>query len=451
MIGHMNITRTWRRILAAALVLALLPCCVLAETAAGETKTKTISYSPYAPDTGRRPERSPVESTAVAEDPEVYDRDGFSYPWLTNLELARIRELQAAVKDGKAAYSGPSIINLPSVDSDDVAVYTLNPEDFCGETCYVFLPDSCSMSDAQLMALLAAFEELGIDFDPDSLNDRNCCRHCNILETRYLQPEEQDRMDKIVAQIRSGELKSITTDTKVMSVEKITHRTWGYDSKRFQFYPYRRMTDEELTLFALETECVWETSPKDIKADGLNVLSKIIRLPKTSFEGNCSRTELNLGNHDLYITDSDKLTKYESCLYLDFSMSGEVSKAPSTLDMYHLQTPGAAPELACISLFYPYYESFADKDYPESTEKAQIAAAQEWARNNLLLANEDLREEWTVQTTYADWNENKLVQLVLNTPDWEINLWMYANSLDLYECRIYSRKWYDPGQKWFWS
>ena len=137
MIGHMNITRTWRRILAAALVLALLPCCVLAETAAGETKTKTISYSPYAPDTGRRPERSPVESTAVAEDPEVYDRDGFSYPWLTNLELARIRELQAAVKDGKAAYSGPSIINLPSVDSDDVAVYTLNPEDFCGETCYV--------------------------------------------------------------------------------------------------------------------------------------------------------------------------------------------------------------------------------------------------------------------------------------------------------------------------
>ena len=48
-------------------------------------------------------------------------------------------------------------------------------------------------------------------------------------------------------------------------------------------------------------------------------------------------------------------------------------------------------------------------------------------------------------------NGNKKVQLVMNTPDWEIDLWMYANSLDLYECRIYSRKWYDPGQKWFWS
>ena len=451
MIGHMNITRTWRRILAAALVLALLPCCVLAETAAGETKTKTIYYSPYAPDTGRRPERTPVESTAVAEDPEVYDRDGFSYPWLTNLELARIKELQADMKNGKAAYSGPSIINLPSVNSDDVAVYTLNPEDFCGETCYVFLPDSRSMSDAQLAALLAAFEELGIDFDPDSLNDRNCCRHCNVLQTRYLRPEEQDRMDKIVAQIRSGELKGITTDTKVTSVEKITNRTWGLDIKRFQFYPYRSMTDEELTLFALDTENVWETSPQDIKADGLNVLSKLIRLPEISFAENCSRTELNLGNHDLYLTDSDKLTKYESSFFLKSSMSGDVGKTPSTLDMYHLQVPGAAPELACISLFYPYSGSFADKDYPETTEETRIAAAQKWARDNLLLPETDLREDWTVQTTDTDWDGNEQVQLVLNTPDWEINLWMYANSLEMYECRIYSRKWYDPGQKWFWS
>ncbi len=435
----MNITRTWKRILAAALVLALLPCCVSAETTAeNKAETKTIYYSPYAPEN-------------ASEDPEVYDRDGFSYPRLTNLELARIKEFQAAMKDGTAAYSGSSIINLPSVESSDVAVYTLNPEDFCGETCYVFLPDSHAMSDAQLMALLAAFEELGVDFDPDSLNDRNCCRHCNILETRYLRAEEQERMDKIVAQIRNGELKSIATDTKVMSVEKITHRTWGYDSKRFQFYPYRSMTDEELTLFALENESIWETSPEEIKADGLKAIGSIILLPQISNEEDCSRTELNLGNHDLYITDSDKLTKYESSFFLRNSMSGSVSQTPSTLDMYHLQVPGAAPELACIALSYSCSGSFKDKDYPESTEKARIAAAENWARDNLLLPEADFRKEWTVQGTHTTLDGNNLVQLVLNTPDWEINLWMYANSLELYECRIYSRKWYDPGQKWFWS
>ena len=452
MIGHMNITRAWKRILAAVLLLALLPCCVLAETAVEKkAEKKTIYYSPYAPDTARRPKRTPVESTDVSEDPEVYDRDGFSYPWLTNLELARIRELQAAMKDGKAAYSGPSIVNLPSVQSNDVAVYTLNPEDFCGETCYVFLPDSHAMSDAQLMALLAAFEELGIDFDPDSLNDRNCCRHCNVLKTRYLRPEEQDRMDKIVAQIRNGELKGITTETGILSVEKITRRTWGYDSKRFQFYPYRSMTDEELTLFALETESVWETSPEKMKADALKALSKIIRLPEISSEENCSRSELNLKGHDIYITDSDKLTKYESSFFLRHSMDGEVSKTPSTLDLYHLQTPGAAPELACIALFYPYSGSFKDKNYPESTENDQIAAAQKWALDNLLLPKKDFQKPWTVQKTDTDRNGNARVQLVLNTPDWEINLWMYANSLELYECRIYSRKWYESGQKWFWS
>ncbi len=439
MIGHMNILCSWKRILAAALVLVLLPCCVLAEsTAENKAETETIYYSLYTPE-------------AAAEDPEVNDRDGFSYPRLTNLELARIKELQAAMKNGKAAYSGPSIINLPSVESSDVAVYTLNPEDFSGETCYVFLPDSRAMSDAQLMALLAAFEELGIDFDPDSLNDRNCCRHCNILETRYLRAAEQDRMDKIVAQIRSGELKSISTDAKVMSVEKITHRTWGYDHKHFQFYPYRSMTDEELTLFALENESIWETSSEEIKVDGLQTLSKMIRLPQISNEEGCSRTELNLGNHDLYISDSDKLIKYESSFFLKNRMNGSVSKTPSTLEMYHLQVPGAQPELACIALFYPYSGSFKDNDYPESTEKAQIAAAQKWAQDNLLLPDADLQQEWIVQTIDTDMNGNKKVQLVMNTPDWEIDLWMYANSLELYQCRIYSRKWYDPGQKWFWS
>ncbi|MBP5726494.1 MAG: hypothetical protein J6Y48_05410, partial [Clostridia bacterium] len=289
---HTHISRTWRHILALLLALTILPCSVLAETAGDKTQPagKTI-YSPYAPQNYAQPERFPVDETrSFYNDPEIYDRNGFSYPWLSNLELARIKALQSAMKDGKAAYAGPSVLNLPSVNSNDVAVYSLNPEDFAGERFFVFLPDSSAMEDYQLMSLLAAFEELGIDFDPESLNRRNCCRHCNILETRNLLDEEQTRMDKIVAQVRSGELKNISTDVNMLSVEKITERGWGFDSKRFLFYPYRSMTDDELTFFALEAENVWEMSPEDMRAEGLNTLSKIIRIPEISKVTGSART-----------------------------------------------------------------------------------------------------------------------------------------------------------------
>lgn len=452
---HTHISRTWRHILALLLALAILPCSVLAETAGDKNQPAGITiYSPYAPQNYAQPERFPVdENLYFDDDPEITARYGFSYPWLTNLELARIKALQAAMKEGTAEdYSGPSVLNLPSVNSNDVAVYSLNPEDFAGERFFVFLPDSYAMDDDQLMSLLAAFEELGIDFDPESLNKRNCCRHCNILETRDLLDEEQTRMDKIVAQVRSGELKSISTDVNMLSVEKITERGWGFDHKRFLFYPYRSMTDDELTFFALEAETVWKMSPEDMRADGLNTLSKIIRIPEISKVTGSALTELDLSHNDLYFTDSAKLIRYDNECLLKHSMTSDsVSDIPSFLYMYHLQTPGSAPELGCIELFYPYYVGFSDQDYPTVTSDEQIRAAQQWAQDNLLLPKEDLPDNWFIRTTHTDPGGNSLIQLVLETPDWEINLWMYPNSMKISECRIYSLKWYLPGQKWHWA
>ena len=145
------------------------------------------------------------------------------------------------------------------------------------------------------MALAAAFEELGIDFDPDDLNDRNCCRHCNVLETRTLTDEENSRMESIKDRIRRGQLKKkdIPAGTKVLTVEKRTSRGWGLDRKTFLFYPYRRMTDDELALFALEDEEAWDVDPDELKAAALKDAGELINLPKNvrEFEP-CTSREL---------------------------------------------------------------------------------------------------------------------------------------------------------------
>ena len=275
-------------LLTALLILTLLPLASYADTS-------TMIYSPYAPEITRWPERHPVENTNIQQDPEVYDRDGYSYPWLTDLELVKFREYQAALKDGEIGYAGESIINPSTVTSDDVAVFTLDPDEFCGESYYVFLPDSSSVTDTQLVALAAAFEDLGIDFDPDSLNDRNCCRHCNVLETRILTDEENSRMEEIKNRIRCGQLtkEDIPEGTQILTVEKRTLRTWGLDRKTFLFYPYRRMTDDELALFALEDEEVWDVNPDELKAAALKDAGELINLPRSVHEYEpCTSREL---------------------------------------------------------------------------------------------------------------------------------------------------------------
>ena len=307
MSGFSPVIRHRLLLLAAFLILSLLPFPSFAET--------SRDYSPYAPEIDRWPERQPVSAEEIARAPHYSDFIDFVSPWLTDIELAKMREFQAALKDGDITYSGDSIVNPSTVNSQDVAVFTLNPEDFCGESYYVFLPDSQSLSDTQLVALAAAFEDLGIDFDPDSLNDRNCCRHCNVLETRWLTDEENDRMEEIRAKIRRGQLKKedIPSDTQVLTAEKRTPRTWGLDSKTFLFYPYRRMTDDELALFALMDEGIWDIDPDELQAAALKDTGELINLPGNVRKYNpCTNRELMQLDGDTYLPRSSAVYKYTS-------------------------------------------------------------------------------------------------------------------------------------------
>ena len=428
-------------LLTALLILTLLPLASYADTS-------TIIYSPYAPEITRWPERHPVENTNIQQDPEVYDRDGYSYPWLTDLELVKFREYQAALKDGEIGYAGESIINPSTVTSDDVAVFSLDPDEFCGESYYVFLPDSSSVTDTQLVALAAAFEDLGINFDPDSLNDRNCCRHCNVLETRILTDEETSRMEEIKNRIRRGQLtkEDIPEGTQILTVEKRTLRTWGLDRKTFLFYPYRRMTDDELALFALEDEEVWDVNPDELKAAALKDAGDLINLPRSVHEYEpCTSRELMQIKGEPYLPRSSAVYQYTSQFYFE-GYDGFYDRIHCNMDVVQMQEIGSAAETVGIHLWYGYYSTFSDSDYPESHEAEWLAAVQNWAGQVLRLPEDVMQDGWTVSYQMEDYGSN-LVQLKLVTQEYEICVWVYQNSAKVSDCLIYNRNWYDDSLK----
>ena len=441
MFGFRQTRRPGIILMAVLLILTLLPLTILADTS-------VKIYSPYAPEITRWPERHPVENTNVQVDPEVHDRDGYSYPWLTDLELVKFRDFQTALKDGEIGYAGESIINPTTVTDDDVAVFTLDSNDFCGESYYVFLPDSSSVTDTQMVALAAAFEELGIDFDPDSLNDRNCCRHCNVLETRILTDEENSRMETIKDRIRRGQLtkEDVPEDTQVLTVEKRTMRGWGLDRKTFLFYPYRRMTDDELALFALADEEAWDVDPDELKTAALKDAGELINLPRSVHEYEpCISRELMQIKGDTYLPRSNAVYKYTSQFYFE-GYDGFYDRIHCNMDIVQMQEIGSTAETAGIHLWYGYYSTFSDSDYPESHEAEWLAAAQNWAGQVLRLPADVLQDGWTVSYKIEDYGSN-LVQLKLVTEEYEICVWVYQNSAKISDCLIFNRNWYDDSLK----
>ena len=170
-------------------------------------------------------------------------------PWLTDAELTLVKNLAAAMDDGKIFYGYHSVVNIPYTN-EGAAVYPLNPEDFDGESFYVFLPDGRPMDELEIIAMLSAFKELGIPFDPDSLTSRNCCRNSSVLQTRSLSDDEQTRMNALRDRIISGEItRQDIAGVSVQVAEKAASQSLETDTKLFRFYPYREMTDDELAAF----------------------------------------------------------------------------------------------------------------------------------------------------------------------------------------------------------
>ena len=111
-----------------------------------------------------------------------------------------------------------------------------------------------------------------------------------------------------------------------------------------------------------------------------------------------------------------------------------------------MQEIGSTAETAGIHLWYGYYSTFSDSDYPESHEAEWLAAAQNWAGQVLRLPAAVLQDGWTVSYKIEDYGSN-LVQLKLVTEEYEICVWVYQNSAKISDCLIFNRNWYDDSLK----
>ncbi len=363
--------------------------------------------------------------TAESELPQTGHEESLSpeetgFPWLTAPEVTLAKDLMAAMEAGKITYSGPSVVNIPYAN-DGAAVYTVNPEDFDGETFYVFLPDNGrAMDEPEIIAMLSAFKELGISFDPDSLTSRNCCRHSNKLQTRNLSGDEQARMNDLRDKILSKEItRQDITGASVKVVEKTTARIWGTDTKLFRFYPYREMTNDELAAFLFTELEGWDADPETIMENSIWSAMDLLNLPTSSMNTYVAKASMDFFSRNV--------TQYT----FEFITESQSDIPGGCLTVNHMQEAGKAPELSGIHLRY-----FNMDNQIQSADA--IAAAEQWTRDFLKLPVRNA--EWVI----VDENRNtgNRVQLRLLLDQWDIRLWVSKGTFQPDECFLYTRKWY---------
>lgn len=159
---------------------------------------------------------------------------------LTGGEVIRARRLLAAYRAGEAQDDGERV--LGTQENVTVGVYSLNPEDYDGETIYLLLPGAC-LTDEELLAIIDAYDRLGVVFEPDTLNERNCMRGGSAEATRSLTDEERARLVTLRDLIRRGMIPPDAA-AEVASIGLDARYANGLD--HFSFLPYRAMSDAEL-------------------------------------------------------------------------------------------------------------------------------------------------------------------------------------------------------------
>ncbi len=180
-------------------------------------------------------------------DGECYN-DVEQRPRMTAGEAARAEKLLAAYNADKTIYKGESILN--KMENVIVGVYALNPADFDGEKAYVILPGPC-MTDEQILAVIDAYDQLGLTFDPAKLSARNCARGGGIETNRFLNEEERARHQNLARLIEHGLL-------DISGVDAAKARNVRLDSRYFcnlpdfTIRPYRAVADEEFVALLVD-------------------------------------------------------------------------------------------------------------------------------------------------------------------------------------------------------
>ncbi len=172
-------------------------------------------------------------------------------PRMSAEEKERARALLTAYQNGKR----PEQNVLNKLENVTVGVYTLNSEDYEGETLYVLLPinpqiPGTQLTDDQILEVIDAFAQCGQTFDPDALSYKNCMRGGGVDVSRFMQEEERERW-RILTELytRQGFVSEapftpLVSDDGLGMVKLDPDAYCGMD--KFTFFPCRPMTDDEL-------------------------------------------------------------------------------------------------------------------------------------------------------------------------------------------------------------
>ncbi|MBP3657643.1 MAG: hypothetical protein J6K32_13255 [Clostridia bacterium] len=244
------------RIASLILLLWLLPALALAVTEGvvedapqvDLSLAQEVSYLPdgsyYAGDGDWTPAWGASESH-VPQEPDEYGffPEVWQVPSLTEGEIIRAKRLMEAYAAGGATGDGASVLGR----TEDVAVgvYPLDPAQYDGETVFVILP-GVSLTDEQLLAIIDAYAQLGLTFDPAALTYRCCMRGGGIEASRFYTQEERERYTQIAGLIRRGILPAPEAGTPDGCAYIRLQPSYFNGLDSFVLRPYRRMTDDEL-------------------------------------------------------------------------------------------------------------------------------------------------------------------------------------------------------------
>lgn len=180
-------------------------------------------------------------------------------PRMTAGEAARAEKLLVDYQKGKLVYTGESVLN--KMEDVIVGVYALDPEAHAGEQAFVILPGPC-MTDGQILAVIDAFNQLGLTFDPHALNAKNCARGGGIETNRFLTEEEGERYRQLARLIERGLLDVSEADTAQALQPKLDTR-YFCGLPDFTIRPYRAATDEEFVAMLVDMGYHDKTSEVD--------------------------------------------------------------------------------------------------------------------------------------------------------------------------------------------
>ena len=128
--------------------------------------------------------------------------DGMYLPQLTPGEIRRAKALMQQAERGEIALTGGDAI-IGVRENVTMGVYPLDPAAYDGERVYVLLPGVC-LTDEQLIALMDAYAQLGLLFDPEGLGVRNCMRGGGKMASRPLSAEEGERRGNLEMLLQRG-------------------------------------------------------------------------------------------------------------------------------------------------------------------------------------------------------------------------------------------------------